>query len=64
MRILSLSAVSTGSEEGASAPFSFLLDLPAICMKCFQRIGNLEGYCDFCFVEEEPDFDLIFRDDK
>jgi len=63
MRILSLSAVLTGKEEGAPAPFSFI-DFPSICEKCTTRLAQFQGYCSFCFIEDEPDFDLIFRDHR
>lgn len=64
MRIPSLSVVSTGSEEGTSVPFSFPVDLPAICMKCSHKLAACQDFCVDCYVEDEPDFDFIFRDDR
>lgn len=52
-------------DEGASAPFSFsfqLQDLPAICMKCSHKLAEFNGYCDFCYVEDEPDVALVVGD--
>jgi hypothetical protein len=48
--------------EGGESP-PILLDLPAICSKCNRLIAVFdEELCSECFVEDEPDLDLVFKD--
>ena len=58
-------ALMGSEEEEAKASSSFLLDLPAICSKCSRNLAwEYSELCVECYVEDEPDLDLIFRSDK
>lgn len=47
-------------EGEATASLSFLEELPEICDKCARNLAIRDGYCLFCYVEDEPDLDLVF----
>ena len=47
-------------EGGASPPI--LLDLPPICEKCHRNLAIVDDLCENCYVEDEPDLDLVFKD--
>lgn len=59
--------VLTGKDEGLRPLFLFqeeLQNLPQICEKCHRNLVDVNNVCIHCYIEDEPDFDLIFRDDK
>jgi hypothetical protein len=60
------SVVSIGNKGGGESPHSFpeLLHMPLMCQKCHRRFAILNDECQYCHVEDEPDTELIYRDDR
>lgn len=43
---------------------SFLEELPPICDKCHSRLVVVDTFCDWCYVEDEPDTDFFVEDHR
>jgi len=61
MKLRSPLVASMGDETGPSGPLS-LSDLPEICEKCLRNFVVVNDVCIGCYVENEPDTDLVLRD--
>lgn len=56
--------MATDNGEGAFGPptlLEMLENLPDICSCCDRRIAQYEGRCIECYVEDEPDLELVYE---